>query len=140
METKNLFEDSVKELTDAVEASEKAEVQNFETFMTQHMFNIMLGILNSPVCNQLALNIAEKIGETNSKELFEAIAIIVSKVSCSSIMMMKDIFTRTLLSVNQGMLDNLNNTTLKDINVKLTDHTGVLKVLNERIKTLEDNQ
>lgn len=140
METKNLFEDSIKELADAVESSEKAEVQNFETFMTQHMFNTMLSILDSPVCNQLALNIAEKIGETNSKELFEAIAIIVSKVSCSSIMMMKDIFARTLLSVNQGMLDNLNNTTLKDINVKLTDHAGILKVLNERIKTLEDNQ
>lgn len=140
METKNLFEDSIKELKEAIETSEKEEVQNFETFMTQHMFNTMISILDSPIANTLALNLSEKLGETNAKELFEAIAIVVSKISCSSIMMMKDIFTRTLLSVNQGMLDNLNNTTLKDINVKLTDHAGVLKVLNERIKTLEDNQ
>ena len=140
METKNLFEDSIKELKEAIETSEKEEVQNFETFITQHMFNIMISILDSPIANTLALNLSEKLGETNAKELFEAIAIVVSKISCSSIMMMKDIFTRTLLSVNQGMLDNLNNTTLKDINVKLTDHAGVLKVLNERIKTLEDNQ
>jgi len=139
MESKNLFEESLKDIKAVSEEIDKEKLYDTESFIIKRTLESVEEILNNPSITELSDKLAEKLGSELTKELFETIAIAISKVSAESMAIVINSIPKAINAVNNLEFENMNDTVFKDINKKFTDQEGMIKVLGKRIELLESN-